>query len=290
MVRLNLKRMTDRLAGRLSSRRRGRLAGPAVLLIGLLATGGVYAAFSPADASGRQSDADAVAKGRALFLVGCASCHGKSGEGITTKRGLNYGPTLVGVGPAAVDFQVGTGRMPAAQPGAQIRAKGVEYDAKEIEQLAAYVASLGPGPAVPAKKDYDVSGANNESVVRGGEIFRTNCTACHNFAGSGGALPQGKYAPKLTGVSSKHIFEALLTGPQQMPVFSNDVLTPQDKRDVIAYLKKNETSPGYGGFSMGALGPVSEGLFAWLVGIGALVGFAVWIAAHTSRVRKGGPE
>jgi ubiquinol-cytochrome c reductase cytochrome c subunit len=287
MVRLNVKRTTQRLAGRLSRRRRGRLAGPAVLLIGLLATGGAYAAFSPADATARTSDADAVAKGRALFLVGCASCHGKNGEGITTKKGKNYGPTLVGVGAAAVDFQVGTGRMPAQQPGVQIPQNRVKYDQDEIDALAAYVASLGPGPSVPAESDYDASGASNASIVRGGEIFRTNCTACHNFAGSGGALPQGAYAPKLRGVSSKHIFEALLTGPQQMPVFSNDVLTPQDKRDVIAYLDKNQKTPGFGGFSMGALGPVSEGLFAWLVGIGALVGFAVWIAAHTARVKKG---
>ncbi|MDQ6641897.1 MAG: c-type cytochrome [Actinomycetota bacterium] len=286
-MRLTLKRKTGKLAGRLSRRRRTRLAGPAVLLIGLLATGGAYAAFSPADATAVQNDAGTVAKGRALFLVGCASCHGQNGEGITTKRGTQFGPTLVGVGPAAVDFQVGTGRMPLAQPGVQAPQKAVAYDQQEIEQLAAYVASLGPGPAVPTKSQYDASGASNESVVRGGEIFRTNCTACHNFAGSGGALPQGKYAPNLNGVSSKHIFEALLTGPQQMPVFSNDVLTPQDKRDVIAYLKKTEKTPGYGGFSMGALGPVSEGLFAWLVGIGALVGFAVWIAAHASRVKKG---
>jgi ubiquinol-cytochrome c reductase cytochrome c subunit len=286
-MRLTFKRTTRTVAGSLSRRRRSRFAGPAVLLIGLLATGGVYAAFAPADAA-RQSDATSVAKGKALFLVGCASCHGKNGEGITTKRGGNYGPTLVGVGAAAVDFQVGTGRMPAAQPGEQIQKKQVLYSQSEIDQMAAYVASLGPGPSVPTRQDYGVSGASNESIVRGGAIFRTNCTACHNFAGSGGALPQGKYAPKLTGVTEKHIFEALETGPQQMPVFSNDVLTPQDKRDVIAYLKKNEETPGYGGFSMGALGPVSEGLFAWLAGIGVLVGFAVWIAAHTARVKKTG--
>ncbi|MGI9157091.1 MAG: cytochrome bc1 complex diheme cytochrome c subunit [Marmoricola sp.] len=289
-MRLTFKRTTGKVAGTLSRRRRSRLAGPAVLLIALFATGGAYAAFSPADASSRSSDADAAAKGRALFLVGCASCHGKNGEGITTKKGENYGPTLVGVGPAAVDFQVGTGRMPAAQPGVQIPRNDVKYNPTEIQELAAFVATLGPGPSVPTKDEYDASGASNAEVSRGGEIFRTNCTACHNFAGSGGALSQGKYAPKLTGVTSKHIFEALLTGPQQMPVFSNDVLTPQDKRDVIAYLNKTQESPGYGGFSMGALGPVSEGLFSWVVGIGSLVGFAVWIASHSARVKKGSQQ
>ena len=219
MLRI-FQRTTGRVAGSISRRRRSRFAAPAVLLIGLLAMGGVYAAFTPADAA-KQDDATEVAKGKALFLVGCSSCHGMNGEGVTTKRGKQLGPPLVGVGAAAVDFQVGTGRMPMAQPGVQVPRKKVLYSDEEISQLGAYVASLGPGPEVPAKSEYDVAKASNESVVRGGEIFRTNCTACHNFAGSGGALPQGKYAPKLTGVTEKHIYEALLTGPQQMPVFSD---------------------------------------------------------------------
>ena len=284
--RLGLKRRAGSLAGGISRRRRSRFAAPLVLVIGLLATGAGYYAISPADASSRSSDADSAAKGRALFLVGCASCHGQNGEGIVTKRGKNYGPTLVGVGGAAVDFQVGTGRMPMAAPAQQAPEKKVTYSPTEISQLAAFVASLGPGEAIPTKDDYGTSGYGTDSIRRGGELFRTNCTACHNFAGSGGALPGGKYAPNLTGTSSKHIYEALLTGPQQMPVFSNAVLTPQDKRDIISYLKKNERTQGYGGFSMGALGPVSEGMFAWLAGIGILVGFAVWIASHTARVTR----
>ena len=115
----------------------------------------------------------------------------------------------------------------------------------------------------------------------------TNCTACHNFAASGGALPQGKYAPSLHGVDNKYLYEAMLTGPQQMPVFSDEVLKPQEKREIIAYLKTIENQPDYGGSSLGAFGPVSEGMFAWIVGIGSLVGFAVWIAAHSARSRKG---
>ncbi len=272
-----------RTVGRLSAGRRSRMAAPLVLLLGLLVTGGMYYALVPSTAQAQTADEDMVAKGKALFLVGCASCHGKNGEGIQTTRGNQYGPSLVGVGAAAVDFQVGTGRMPMAQPGGQALRKPPVYDDDEIEALAAYVASLGPGPDVPEESEYDVSDATNEDVVRGGEFFRTNCTACHNFAGSGGALPRGRFAPKLTGVSEKHIFEAMLTGPQQMPVFSDEVLSPEDKRQIIAYLKKNEETPAYGGFTIGSLGPVSEGLFTWIVGIGALVGFAIWIAANPAR-------
>ena len=275
------------LSARLSAKRRSPLAGLVVLLMGLLVTGGLYAVLSPANADTSEADQSTVAQGRALFLVGCASCHGKNGEGILTKRGTQYGPPLAGVGAAAVDFQVSTGRMPMARPGVQAQRKKVVYSPEEISQLAAYVASLGPGPAIPSKSDYDPTGADNAAVVRGGQFFKTNCTACHNFAASGGALPGGKFAPSLKGVTDKHIYEAMLTGPQQMPVFSNGVVKPDEKRDIIAYLRSIENDPNYGGASLGALGPVSEGLTAWLVGIGACVGFAVWIASSSVRSKKG---
>ncbi|MGN6576524.1 MAG: cytochrome bc1 complex diheme cytochrome c subunit [Nocardioides sp.] len=275
------------ITARLSRGRRSRYAGAIVLMLGLLVTGGVSAALLPAQATDEAASQSTVDQGRALFLVGCASCHGKNGEGIRTQDGKQYGPPLVGVGAAAVDFQVGTGRMPMARPGVQAPRKDVLYSPEEISKLAAYVASLGPGPAVPEKEAYDVTDATDEEVTQGGEFFRTNCTACHNFAASGGALPGGKYAPSLRGVSEKHIYEALITGPQQMPVFSDDVLKPEEKRELIAYLKSIESAPNYGGSSLGSFGPVSEGMFAWVVGIGSLVGFAVWIASNSTRSKKG---
>jgi ubiquinol-cytochrome c reductase cytochrome c subunit len=278
------------LTARLSAKRRNPVAGLVVVLLGLLLTGGVYAVLSPASAEtdqADQADQSTVSAGRALFLVGCASCHGENGEGIVTKRGTQYGPPLAGVGAAAVDFQVGTGRMPMARPGAQAQQKEVVYNRKEISQLAAFVASLGPGPAVPTKAQYGTANLDNQAVVRGGEFWRTNCTACHNFAAAGGALPGGKFAPPLRHVSEKKIYEAMLTGPQQMPVFSDGVLKPSEKRDVIAYVRSIQNSPDYGGYNLGALGPVSEGLAAWVIGIGACVGFAIWIASHSVRSRKG---
>jgi ubiquinol-cytochrome c reductase cytochrome c subunit len=283
-------RLLNRTAGRISRHRRGRLAGVLVMLIGLLLTGGLYAAFSPAQAEQTDSTDELVAQGRELFLVGCSTCHGQNGEGVRTEDGNQLGPSLVGVGAAAVDFQVGTGRMPMAQPGAQVPRKEPVYTDEEVAALAAYVASLGPGPAIPDEEDYSLEGLSDEereaAIARGGLIFRANCTACHNFNGSGGAMPRGGYAPPLHGVEAKHIYEAMLTGPQAMDVFSNGNLPPDAKRDVIAYLKSLEDSPNYGGFGLGSFGPVSEGLAAWVVGIGALVAFAVWIAAHSTRSKK----
>ncbi len=283
-------RLLNRSAGRISRHRRGPLAGLVVLLLGLLMSGGLYAAFAPASADETASQSELVQEGRELFLLGCSFCHGQNGEGVLTQSGDQLGPQLAGVGAAAVDFQVGTGRMPLAQPGVQGPSKSVIYTDEEIEALAAYVASFGPGPAIPDESDYSIEGLSDEerqeAITRGGQIFLTNCTACHNFEGSGGAMPRGGYAPKIRGVEPKYIYEAMLTGPQSMDVFSNGNIPPDAKRDVIAYLEAIDANPSYGGFAMGGLGPVAEGLFAWLVGIGSLVGFAIWIAAHTTRSTK----
>lgn len=288
-------RLLNRSAGRLSRHRRKPLAGLAVLFMALLLTGGAYSLFSPG-AQAEQTDttqAD-IEAGRQLFLVSCSTCHGANGEGIPTNGGGQYGPALTDVGAASVDFQVGTGRMPMVQPGAQAVRKPPVFDEDEIRQLAAYVDSLGTGPEIPDESAYTLPGdltedERQEAITRGGQIFLTNCTACHNFDGSGGAMPRGGFAPTIRGVDSKYIYEALLTGPQSMPSFSDGNLTPESKRDVIAYLKATEETPGYGGSGLGNLGPVSEGLFAWLVGIGGLVGFAIWIAAHTTRSSKSKP-
>ena len=280
----------NRWAGRLSRHRRRPLAGALLLMLGLVLTGSLYAAFAPAQAGTADSNEELVAEGRKLFLVGCATCHGQNGEGVSTENGNHLGPSLAGVGAAAVDFQVGTGRMPMAQPGQQNPTKPPTYDQDEIDALAAYVASLAPGPAVPEESDYSIAGLSEEerveAIARGGLIFRTNCTACHNFAGKGGAMPQGGVAPGLSKTEAKHIYEALITGPGNMDSFSDGNLTPEEKRDVIAYLYSLREQPAYGGFTLGGLGPVSEGLFAWIVGIGAMVGFTIWIAAHTTRSTK----
>jgi len=283
-------RLLNRTAGRLSRHRRGRLAGLAMLMVGLVLTGGLYAVFAPAQAGSAESDADLVAEGRELFLVSCSFCHGKNGEGVLTEGGTQYGPSLAGVGAAAADFQLSTGRMPLTQPGAQGAVKPPVFDDDEIEALSAYVASLGPGPAIPGAEDYSTEGLSEaereEAVSRGSQIFLTNCTACHNFGGNGGAMPRGGHAPSILGTSPKNIYQAMLTGPGNMDVFSNGNLSPEEKRDVIAYVEQIRDQPEYGGFGLGGLGPVSEGMFAWLGGIGVLVGFAIWIAAHTTRSTK----
>ncbi|MEV6273578.1 c-type cytochrome [Kribbella sp. NPDC051936] len=269
-------------------RRHGAMKAVA-LVAALVLVGLAYSAVVPNGAAGADGpQSQQIEEGRRLFAVGCASCHGLHAEGGTNGDGRQAGPSLIGVGAAAVDFQVSTGRMPAAQPGAQIPQKPPVYTEEETAALAAYVASLAPGPAIPPPEAYDVSKATESDIVRGGELFRTNCTACHNFAGRGGALPNGRYAPSLMHTSPRNMYQAMLTGPQQMPVFSDAVLLPEDKRAIIAYVTQLQQQDNPGGYPLGRLGPVSEGLWGWLVGIGLLVVVAVWIGAKVPRIpRKG---
>jgi ubiquinol-cytochrome c reductase cytochrome c subunit len=267
-----LVRALGRVLGAVSRRRRHRLAPAVLLLTALAATGGAYAAFAPTDSAQASAgvSTQSVEDGRKLFLLNCSSCHGLNAEGSTD------GPSLVGVGAAAVDFQVGTGRMPARELGAQVQAKRVQFNDEEIAALAAYVASLGPGPAIPSDEMVSTQDAD---VARGGEIYLRNCSMCHNFAGSGGALTRGKYAPSLHQTTAKHIYEAMQTGPQSMPVFADTTMTPKDKQDVIAFLETTRDEPSPGGASLGKIGPVTEGAVGWVVGIGALIACAVWLGA-----------
>lgn len=247
----------------------------ALIALGLAGTGGAYAlATVPAGAQAPAAvSSDLIAQGEALFAANCATCHGLALEGTTD------GPTLIGVGAASVDFQVGTGRMPLAMTGPQAPVKPVQFTPEQITALAEYVASVSPGPAIPDDKYLNGEGAD---IAFGGELFRVNCAMCHNVAGAGGALTEGKYAPPLSGVTEAHIYEAMLTGPQNMPVFNDDNLTPEDKANVIAYLKYLETTPSVGGASLGSIGPVSEGLFVWIGALGLIVGITIWLAAKSN--------
>ncbi len=257
----------------ITARRRHRAAGYAVVLLGLVVAGTTYAALAgqtnPASAASPPPNAQQIAQGRALFSVTCASCHGMNAQGVP-----GQGPSLIGVGAAAVDFQVSTGRMPGKETAAEMPRKPVTLTPAQTHALAAYVASLGGGPAIPPASQVSTSGAN---VALGQQIFITNCAQCHNFAGAGGALTYGKYAPPLTQSTPTQIYEAMLTGPEAMPVFSDTTITPAQKRDVIAYITKLRAEPNPGGFSLGRIGPVTEGLVTFLGGIAALVFAAMWI-------------
>ncbi|MGO1193461.1 MAG: cytochrome bc1 complex diheme cytochrome c subunit [Nesterenkonia sp.] len=262
----------------LTQKRRHPFAFVALLLLGLLLTGGLYAAATTVNEAQASNVPDGysteqVEEGERLFVSNCATCHGMNADG------TDNGPSLVGVGAASVEFQVGTGRMPLQMQGPQAQQKPPQFNDEQTSQMAAYVASLGAGPAVPEDEYLD---ADQGDASRGGELFRINCAMCHNAAAAGGALTEGKFAPTLDGVDPVHIYTAMSTGPQNMPVYNDANIPPEDKRDIIAFLKNDHFQSSPGGFSLGSLGPVSEGLLIWTLGLALLIGSMVWLTSRSS--------
>jgi ubiquinol-cytochrome c reductase cytochrome c subunit len=254
------------------SRRRHPAAGYAAVAGGLVVAGVLYGAFSSggASAAAPAQGSTSIAQGHSLFVESCASCHGLYAQG------TSQGPSLIGAGAAAVDFQVSTGRMPADELSAENDRKPSIFSEPQIYDIAAYIASLGGGPSIPTKDQ--VAYANGDTAL-GSELFSANCSQCHGFAGAGGALTYGKNAPSLNASTPTQIYEAMLTGPEAMPVFGDGTITPAEKKDIIAYVidTRNEANPG--GFSLGRTGTVTEGLVGWLGGLGFLVLIALWLTA-----------
>jgi ubiquinol-cytochrome c reductase cytochrome c subunit len=245
-----------------------------LLLLGALAVVGTVYALVQTSTAARAASAPStetqVEQGRTLYLEGCSSCHGLAGEG------TSVAPSLIGAGAASTHFQVSTGRMPMAQPSVQVERKDPVYDAEQTAALAAYVASLGPGPASPTAEQLDTT---NADLARGGELFRTNCAQCHNFAGRGAALTEGKYAPSLMPSTPQQVWEAMLTGPQNMPVFGDGTLPEEDKQDILKYVAHLQEQTQPGGLALGSFGPVAEGAFLFTAALAIMAGAAVWIGA-----------
>jgi ubiquinol-cytochrome c reductase cytochrome c subunit len=257
--------------GWINARRRRPVAGYAALLLGLVVVGMLYGALTRTGAQAAPTTAqENVANGQAIFEATCSSCHGLDAQG------TDQAPSLIGAGAAAVYFQMSTGRMPAKEVGAENGRGPVKFTDQEIRDVAAYVQSIGGGPEIPTPAQVSTVGAN---TALGSQLFMANCAQCHGFAGDGGALTYGKFAPSLTQSTPTQIYTAMLTGPEAMPVFSDGALGPQAKRDIIAYVTETKTEPNPGGLSLGRIGPVTEGLVAFLGGMGVLVLIAMWITA-----------
>jgi quinol---cytochrome-c reductase cytochrome c subunit len=254
------------------ARRRHPAAGYAAVAGGLVAAGVLYSTLSGggASASAPAQAQTKIGQGQSLFVQSCSSCHGLDAQG------TSQAPSLVGAGAAAVYFQMSTGRMPAKELGAENERKPTDFTDQQIYAIAAYIASLGGGPAIPSQADVSTVGAN---TALGEELFSTNCAQCHGFAGAGGALTYGKNAPALNASTPTQIYTAMLTGPEAMPVFGDGTITPQQKRDMIAYILDTRNEPNPGGHSLARTGTVTEGLVAWLGGLGFLVLIAMWLTA-----------
>jgi ubiquinol-cytochrome c reductase cytochrome c subunit len=212
------------------------------------------------------------ALGAQLYAANCSSCHGIGGAGKRTPGQVSgalgiagIGPSLHGVGALAADFYLRTGYMPLRSPFTQPRRSRVLFSEREIRALVAYVASLGTGPAVP--RPDPAAG----SVAAGFTLFTQDCAGCHQVAAAGGYLPDS-VAPPLYDATPTQIAEAVRIGPNVMPRFSKQRLSDRDLDSVIAYVGYAGRPDDRGGWSLGHVGPVPEGLIAWFIAGVVLVG------------------
>lgn len=215
---------------------------------------------APARAAPDGPSPGTVAQGAALFRTGCVSCHGPAGVGSPR------GPDIIDAGAASAHFYLSTGRMPHfGGPDDQAVRKEPAYSPEEIEALVAYVASLGDGPDIP-----DVE-LDEGDLQEGGELFRANCAACHSATGAGGALSFGQNAPSLDQATPVQVYEAMLIGPGQMPVFSPAAFTIEELTSIVLYVDTLQDLDDPGGFSLGRVGPIPEGFVAVVIGAGGVI-------------------
>ncbi len=277
-VKMSAKRtgVSDKARRRL----RRRLTGAVLLAFGLGVAGVLAATLTPTPqvAVADESQSALLRTGQELYETACITCHGANLQGVEGR-----GPSLVGVGDAAVYFQVSSGRMPMMRNEAQATRKAPFFDAAQTDALGAYVQSYGGGPLVPRDANGQVAEKSliGSDVARGGDLFRLNCASCHNFTGRGGALSSGKWAPGLDPATPAQIYTAMLTGPQNMPKFSDRQLSPEEKRDIVAYVRMASDTPNPGGYGLGGFGPASEGMVIFIVGMVAAIGAAMWIGARS---------
>ena len=166
---------------------------------------------------------------------------------------------------------------------AQVPSKPPKFAESQIEAIGAYVQANGGGPMVERNADGSIAmqSLRGDDLGRGGDLFRLNCSSCHNFTGKGGALSSGKFAPELGPANEQQMLDAMRTGPQNMPKFSDRQLSFDAKKDIIAYVKNATQERSQGGNGLGGFGPAPEGMAMWIIGMVAVIGAAVWIGARS---------
>lgn len=220
--------------------------------------------------------------GRQLYGGNCISCHGAGGRGVTSRGGgrgagrvAGLGPRLRGVGARAADFYLRTGYMPLGAPTQQPSRSRVLFSPRELDALIAYVASLG-GPPVPRPHP------ERGDVSDGQRLFADHCAGCHQIVAAGGYVT-GARVPPLDRATPVQIAEAARIGPYLMPRFSRTQISDGELDSLIAYVEYAKRPNDAGGWALGHVGPVPEGLVAWLLAAASLVTLCLVLGERARR-------
>lgn len=216
--------------------------------------------------------------GKTLYMTRCSSCHGDNGQG------SNVAPALIGKSAADIHLMLDTGRMPAAAPYINEIHKQPRFTEAQMTQVIKYIQSFTPGST-----DSRLPNIMPGDVNRGRALFDENCAHCHGAVGNGASVGYENVAPSLMNATVFQVAEAIRAGPELMPRFGPDVLSDQDVSDIAHYVNYVQTqsdqpqSIDSGGLPLAHVGPVAEGLIAWIFGIGLLVLFIRSIGTSTTK-------
>src|SRR3954454_19405481 len=212
--------------------------------------------------------------GGQLYAGNCATCHGIAGEGATGKRGsgnvTGQGPSLRGVGARTAHFYLSTGYMPLESPTQQPWRRRVLFTRRELRSLVKYVASLRGGPPIPRPAPA------HGHVAEGLRLFTEHCAGCHQVAAEGGYVTDAR-VPKLKQATPTQVAEAVRIGPYLMPKFSKKAISNRQLNSIIAYIQASKKPEDRGGWGIGHIGPVPEGVVAWFVAAALLIALCVVI-------------
>jgi ubiquinol-cytochrome c reductase cytochrome c subunit len=236
----------------------------------------IAAALVAATVLAAPAAASPVQRGKSLYGQYCISCHGADGEGVAKARGRGYGPSLRGVGALAADFYLRTGYMPLRHLGRQPRRSRVLLGEAQIRALVAYVASLKQGPAIP--KPHPERGSLSEGLA----LFTDHCAGCHQVVAQGGVV-SGALPPPLENATDTQIAEAVRIGPYVMPRFSTKAISDDQLDSIVRYVDYTKRPDNSGGWALGDIGPVPEGLVAWFIAGAALVALCLIIGERIKR-------
>jgi ubiquinol-cytochrome c reductase cytochrome c subunit len=245
------------------------LFGAAAVVVAFAADGSAQNKPSVGAPPSEPYPAELVEQGRVLYVEGCSTCHGLAAEG------TDVAPSLQGVGAQAADFYVRTGRMPLDKPGDQPLRSHPEFTDAEIDAIVAYIGSLG-GPAVP-----EVDPASGD-LGEGMRLYSLYCAGCHQIGIRGGVVTDA-FAPDLGPATATEIAEAVRIGPYVMPVFDENLVDPQELNSIIRYVQFAQEPDNRGGWGIGNIGPIPEGMVAWFLGGVALLLIARLIGERNER-------
>jgi ubiquinol-cytochrome c reductase cytochrome c subunit len=248
----------------------------AVLTLTALAAVALFAPGSAGAASGTPKT-PLAAYGYHLYGQYCVACHGTNaagrykepssatgaGPGRAQGQQGGIGPSLRGVGALAADFYLRTGYMPLRHIGLQPRHRRPFLSDHQIKALVAYIAGFG-GPPIPTPRP------DRGNLSQGLALFTEHCAGCHQVVAQGGYVT-GAVPPALVQATPRQVAQAVRIGPYVMPKFSKRAISDRELDSIVRYVEFTKDPKRPGGWGLGYIGPVPEGLVTWFLAIPGLI-------------------